>query len=143
MPDILITRKVYTPVSTQAELSIGGEFLCWTLEPPHAGANPGARRHCIPQGRYRASLYKSPKAGYTVILLHDVPGHDFIELHVGNYPSETDGCFLPGLRRNTDCVLESGRAFDALMEKVRGWAAINVVVLDTMYAEDMKGELAL
>ena len=50
----------------------------------------------IPDGTYPVTLYLSPKFGKTVLLLHDIPGHDMIEIHIGNRLDDTMGCILPG-----------------------------------------------
>lgn len=64
------------------------ELKCYGLNIPNESA--------ILEGIYKMSLYESPARHATVVLLHDVPGRDMIELHVGNYPKDTKGCILVG-----------------------------------------------
>lgn len=135
MPDILITRKVYTPKSTIGEVFVHGEFFCWSLEPP---AVPGSRYVCIPAGRYPATVYRSPRLAHNVILLADVPGRSYIEIHPLNYPHETEGCIGVGHERGTDYLGSSRAAFDTLMAVVRPWELITVIVVDTEYPEDIR-----
>lgn len=87
-------------------------FLPWclTLEP----ANP------IPAGRYGLSVYNSPKNGFPVYLLRDVPGYSYIEIHPGNTAADTEGCILVGksIEQWGDMVLaiiDSRKQFDKLM----------------------------
>lgn len=49
----------------------------------------------IPTGRYRLTLYHSPKHG-VVPLFHDVPGFTYIEMHAANKPEELRGCIAVG-----------------------------------------------
>ena len=52
---------------------------------------------CIPAGTYPVVKFNSPTKG-NVFLLKDVPGRDAIEIHIGNYRGDTEGCILPGSR---------------------------------------------
>jgi regulator of RNase E activity RraA len=51
--------------------------------------------------------------------LLDVPGFTGIRIHPGNSAADTDGCILVGLRRAADSVLDSRKAFEPLLEKIR------------------------
>ena len=55
-------------------------------------------RTAIPLGRYKMSLYQSPKHGL-VPLLHDVPGFTYIEIHKANEADELLGCIAVGRDR--------------------------------------------
>lgn len=46
-------------------------------------------------GVYPLSVYKSPKFNRDVLLLN-VPGHSFIEIHPADFAHELKGCFAPG-----------------------------------------------
>lgn len=50
----------------------------------------------LPNGIYTCTRYMSPKHGYVVFLVNDVPGHDHIEFHIGNYNRDSIGCILVG-----------------------------------------------
>jgi hypothetical protein len=75
---------------------------------------------CIPEGLYTAVKYMSPKRGYEVFELQNVPGRDSIEVHIGNYPSNTDGCILVGLEFGDYSIGSSKLAFDKFMNKLAG-----------------------
>jgi RHS repeat-associated protein len=69
----------------------------------------------IQAGTYTYVTYNSPTHG-SVLLLQDVPGRNFIEMHTGNYPGDTQGCLLPGTTRGTDFVGHSRDAFNQILE---------------------------
>jgi hypothetical protein len=110
--EIVNTRDTFTPRSTTGRLSVDGEDIGYVLEPT---LNPTAKPHAIPEGRYEATIYQSPRLGYRVLLLHDVPGFSMIEMHIGNWPKDTLGCQLPGLTRGVDVVGNSAVAFHKIM----------------------------
>ncbi len=68
-------------------------FKCLTLELPWK--NNQKSISCIPSGIYDVVKYKSPSKG-DVLLLKDVPGRTFIEIHAGNYTRQVEGCILVG-----------------------------------------------
>jgi Family of unknown function (DUF5675) len=113
---ILVERDTFTPLSTTGKLSIDGAFFCYTLEP--------VRR--IPAGTYAALVELSPKwttlrkYPFLVPLLQDVPGFTAIEIHIGNFPKDTEGCTLVGLDRSADAVLQSEDAFFQMMHRIAG-----------------------
>lgn len=74
----------------------------------------------IPQGRYKLSIVWSPKHGYMVPLVNDVPGFSAIEIHPGNTDRDTEGCLLLGLihQPGKDFVGASNAAWDNFMPKL-------------------------
>lgn len=106
---LLVKRIWKTEHSIIGELSIdGGTCECFTLERPEVA---------IPAGNYAVSFYDSPKNKRKVPLIL-VPGRKFIEIHIGNFPKETEGCLLVGSARSGDAVGHSKDAFEALMKKL-------------------------
>lgn len=57
-------------------------------------------RTCIPVGRYEIVLDMSGKYGPDTLTLKDVPGFRYIRIHAGNDEDDTEGCILPGLRKD-------------------------------------------
>lgn len=53
---------------------------------------------CIPAGRYVAEWTQTPKHPNGVYMLHNVPGRNAIEIHVGNTENDILGCILVGER---------------------------------------------
>ncbi len=97
--------------SSQDETTLGlfftdGEFLCYTLE-DEARAVKVAGETRIPAGLYDVTLrtvggkharyaarYKSMHKG--MLWVKDVPGFEYILIHVGNTDDDTAGCLLLG-----------------------------------------------
>lgn len=52
----------------------------------------------IPAGTYKIRRYHSPKRGYDVFVLCDVPGRSTIEIHPANTEEDVEGCIGVGLR---------------------------------------------
>ena len=52
-------------------------------------------KYVIPYGQWTCSLYDSPTHGW-VYMLQDVPGHDYLEIHIANVMQELKGCIALG-----------------------------------------------
>ncbi len=74
--------------STNGRLLVGGNEIARTLEP----ALPGNR---IPAGSYQGVIRTDGDLGWRVEL-KDVKGWEAVQIHKGNYPSNTKGCILVG-----------------------------------------------
>lgn len=113
MKELTVIRETYTSESTTGKLLWDGEFVCYTLE-PRADASQG-KPYCIPEGRYAVTLGWSNKRGCVVPCVCKVPGFSNIEIHMGNYPKDTEGCLLVGIGVYDDFVSGSRVAFEELM----------------------------
>jgi hypothetical protein len=124
--ELLIVRRKKTTLSTIGDLYIDGKKRYVTLEDTDRGltnemtleqikAIKVKTTTAIPTGRYKLSIYNSPKHG-KVLLVNNVPGFDMIEIHVGNYPKDTDGCTLVGMSVSSqpDMINSSKDAIAAL-----------------------------
>lgn len=86
---------------TLGYLTTPGGWGCYTLERPYM--NNMRNVSCIPEGNYALAARPSPliakitrgryTAGYEVT---GVMGRDFIMIHPGNFPTDTEGCILVG-----------------------------------------------
>ena len=99
------------------------KYLCATLEDEHRGVKvPGYTR--IPQGRYlltlrsEGSMHGKYKDRYGashrgMLWLRDVPGFEYVYIHVGNHSGDTSGCILVGygVDRIGGRVTSSDRAY--------------------------------
>ena len=80
---------------------------------------------CIPKGIYNCIVYESPTKG-TVYLLENVQDRSMIEIHVGNYNRDIEGCILVGEHFTDidgDCltdVTNSRSALDTLFKVFEG-----------------------
>lgn len=132
---LMVVRSVFTARSTISDLWIDSQWQCYGLEPTcrkQAGV-----KLAIPQGKYELVMYESPRmlkkvakwkaegkvlhplveAGRVPLLLK-VPAHDFVEIHPGNKPEDTEDCLLPGQGIAADWVSNSTPAWIALVTKI-------------------------
>jgi hypothetical protein len=114
---VTITRDLFTQQSTSGQLFIDGVFQCFTLEPVTRTDNVKPR--AIPEGIYALDIRFSPKHGRDVPHVENVPGFAEIELHIGNFPKDTEGCCLLGLTRSADFVGQSHGAFDKVFARLQ------------------------
>lgn len=114
MVEMVVQREVETALSITGRLFVSDQFEGFTLEPTRV--NPVHVGHpCVPTGRYRVVLSRSPHLGYVTPELGGVPGRSEIRFHVGNFPKDSLGCFLVGENRGEDAVWNSKEAFVKLM----------------------------
>jgi len=117
---LTIVRIDVTDHGVFGHLSCEGDpFNCLTLE-----------NHLlnIPSGTYKVTLYDSPEWGYKVPILHDVPGREFIEIHKGNWETNSKGCILVGMERDGFAIDSSGSAFQSLMNVLKDCDDISVTI---------------
>lgn len=115
--EIVVKRHTTTDRYTASELFIDRELFGHGLEPAWDTAGL-VKPRAIPPGRYKVVLAISPKRGIVVPHVLDVPGFKAIEMHIGNFPRDTEGCLLVGLDRRPGMVLRSADAFKVLMAKL-------------------------
>jgi len=126
MMQMLLQRTTQTFQSVEGELSVDGEFQCFTLEPAVREVSgqpvgywkvPG--KTAIPIGTYAVEVSYFARDGYYSPILDNVPGFLGIRIHIGNFPQDTEGCILVGTQMGDNQVLNSKVAFVALMAKVQ------------------------
>lgn len=113
---ITVQREVYTEKSTRGEMLIDGVHFCWTLEPRKDQSE--GKPYCIPAGTYQAVLQFSNRFRIITPHLLDVPGFTDIEIHPGNFWTDTEGCLMLGYDAAPDFIGLSRPAFTDFMEKV-------------------------
>ncbi len=100
--DLILTRHTFKEEGIFGDLSDNLFFSVFAVTLEHAyedfGTSMTSYLPKIPAGVYTCERYKSPKHGYDVFRLLDVPGSDYDEIHIGNYNSDSDGCILIGSR---------------------------------------------
>lgn len=84
---LLIQRKWKSPDTLEGELSIDGNYFCYTME--------RADLEHIPTGFYNVVMTFSPKFGRVMPLIL-VPGRDGIRFHSGVTYKDSEGCVLLG-----------------------------------------------
>lgn len=130
---ITVDRYLSTNEATLSRVSINGQFECYGLEDEHRAVKvPGETR--IPAGSYRVTLRKEGgfHSRYSadrrfrdihigMLWVRDVPGFEYILIHVGNFEKDTDGCLLLGDTRDEVrmAVYRSAEAYRRFYVKVR------------------------
>ena len=131
MINLLLIRDTFSKKSTIGELFINGERICDTLENPWVDNQRNIS--CIPEGVYPVRLRlprESATRDYLHLLVQEVPNRDFILVHRGNFPSQTQGCLLVGLGTEQDVVHNSVLAMDLLIKEILhlGGENINLII---------------
>jgi hypothetical protein len=119
---LTLQRTKFTDDSTIGRMEVG-DVIVTTLE-------DGKREHkiygetAIPTGTYQLELRN--EGGMSVrynrrypwhrgmIWLQDVPMFEWIYIHVGNYPRDTNGCILVGTTSGDDMIGSSRNAYKAI-----------------------------
>lgn len=104
-----LTRLDVTDKGVFGHLVIEG-FDCVTLERDDK---------LIPCGTYKVTRYHSPRLNRTVLLLHNVPGRDMIEIHNANWESQLEGCIAVGKKRNGFAIENSVATLENLLYALR------------------------
>ena len=102
---LTIERKLSSESCTMGYLVASGEVLCYTLELPWADNQNNIS--CIPAGTYAGILRYDKTDGWR-IQLENVPGRMGVQIHVGNYTSQIQGCVLVGSDASVDNCSVSG-----------------------------------
>ena len=113
--ELLVNRTTRSANSTIGQFSVNGDTFSYSLEPTDRGltSNMTAEqiaaikipdKTCIPTGTYNVTSYYSTKNGRNVPLLNNVTGYQYVEIHQGNFPKDTDGCLLLGVGEDVDYV---------------------------------------
>lgn len=114
----VIERMCFTDKATIGELSIDGEFFCYTLEDTCRTVKI-PKQTAIPPGRYELKITFSERFQKDMPLLLDVPNFEGVRIHSGNTPEDTDGCILVGMKRGVDVIYESRKAYDLLFQELK------------------------
>jgi hypothetical protein len=126
---ITIRRLFPTPTGITGVISVDGEPICWSLEPPW---RMNARNDsCIIPGAYLYKHYVSPKFERTCLQLHEVYGRDYVAVHPGNVRDDTKACILPGMYLGSlagkHAVMRSNMALDLIVGCTSAVGTIRVI----------------
>jgi hypothetical protein len=103
------------------------ECVCLSLE--HAYLNNtyaayGKYGPKVPSGIYTCTRRMSPKFGFEVFMLNNVPNCTFIEIHIGCFQEDSEGCILVGcgigIENGFTMLTDSKIAFDHFMQLQQG-----------------------
>lgn len=127
--ELKVLRFKFTELSTIGELYLNGTLFGYTLEDKDRGLTNAmslqeiqrikeSKVTCIPYGTYKIELYNSPKHKFLVPLLKEVPGFEYIEIEIGNYSQDSNGCILVGSSFRENMVQNSKVTFNKLMQEL-------------------------
>ncbi|HQW07332.1 MAG TPA: DUF5675 family protein [Flavobacteriales bacterium] len=109
--DLILQRNVHSSDYTLGEIRIAGKFECYTLEDEYREVKVKGETR-IPKGTYviklrkvggfHAKYLKRFGAAFHKGMLHvtNVPGFEYILIHLGNTEKDTAGCVLVGASRD-------------------------------------------
>lgn len=106
--NIRVNRDRRTQAAVTSLIDIDNVGFGVGLEP----ANP------LPAGVYECWLRWSVANRCWVIAVMNVPGHDNVEVHIGNSAKDTTLCLLVGLAREGDYITHSADAFELLWRRI-------------------------
>lgn len=93
--NLILTRNQFRPDGIFGFLKdFSGNQIAVTLE--HAYTDSGIWVPKLPDGTFICKRRLSPRFGYELFQIMGVPGHNFIEIHIGNYNEDSSGCVLLG-----------------------------------------------
>jgi hypothetical protein len=108
---------------TIGTMGVNNSSLAASLELPWNDNQQNMSR--IPAGTY-STILRYDHADAWRLELTGVPGHDHIQIHMGNWPSDSTGCILIGKVWNGGCKIEKSKeAYDALKLAFYGTATPN------------------
>lgn len=103
---------------TKGRIFCGKTPYGYTVEDQDRRLEEGAEKiygkTAMPLGRYKMSLYHSPKHGI-VPLFHDVPGFTYTEIHRANHAEELLGCVAVGKVPTEDGVAQCQIVLDRIV----------------------------
>jgi hypothetical protein len=119
-----VKRTSYNSNSITGEIFVNNKFIAHSLELAWNGNQKFVSS--IPAGTYDAILRYDKKDRWR-IQLSGVPNRTYIQIHVGNYPSDIQGCILAGTKvKNKKNVLQNSKvAYKKLKDAFYGSSSPN------------------
>lgn len=133
----LVQRKTPDATATMGEMFADGIHLCFTLEP----------KVPIEAGTYELTIYPSPHFNRLMPLVNGVPGHTGVEIHWGNWATNTEDCTLVGSVVGQDFVGHSVEEFDDIFLKIQASVEAGPTYITYLDAEptvpDLDGSITI
>jgi hypothetical protein len=124
--ETIIKRTILSDKTSIGQFYIDGAYFCFTLEDKTRAPNEPKvyGETAIPYGRYEIIFRKEGKMypdyakrfadidnARGMLWIRNIPGFEFVYLHVGNYGADTLGCPLVGMQYGVNEVTESTKAY--------------------------------
>ena len=123
----IVVKRIEHATSTTGEMRIDGVPQCVTLEDKCRADNEKKvyGETAIPYGKYKITLrtegtifddyknrFKDIRNERGTLWIRNIPGFEYVLIHVGNYCKDTLGCLLVGSRVVSDVeIAESTKAY--------------------------------
>ncbi|MCC2682362.1 MAG: hypothetical protein K0S36_1926 [Nitrosospira multiformis] len=127
--DLRVKRLEFSDDSTIGELSVDGEFECYTLEDKVRPVKIKGKT-AIPAGQYEVVINFSQRFQKPLPLLLNVPNFEGVRIHPGNISANTEGCILVGDTKGVNFIGQSRVAFDRLFEKMKAAAETQKIFIE-------------
>ena len=116
-----LIRKSQSEDFTLGELSIDGQFFCYTVEDKVRPVGEKVfGKTAIPAGTYKVIINMSNHFKKEMPLLLNVPGFEGVRIHSGNTAEDSEGCIIIGMVKTENGVGMSRVAFTKMMDKIKG-----------------------
>lgn len=130
--NLTLRRHQFLPDGVFGEiLDDHGDHLFVTLEHSYNQLENNWYAKIAP-GKYTCKRRRSPRFGFDVFQVMNVPGHSMIEIHPGNWDRDSDGCILIGYGISHSgqgiMVTDSRNAFKDFMNLQAGLNEFQLVV---------------
>ncbi len=127
--ELKLVRKEFYEDRTISDLYVDGVLFCQVLEDVDRGLDSSMSKEvisklkvygktAIPYGKYVVVISYSNRFEKLLPELLSVAGYGGIRIHPGNYPEDTEGCLLPGIKKGK-IVANSRATFKALFAKLK------------------------
>ncbi len=116
--ELRLERTERSGNSTIGELSVDGQFECYTLEDLERPEKIKGET-AISVGRYEVVISQSQRFGRLLPLLLNVPEFAGVRIHPGNTAADTEGCILVGVTKSEGFIGQSRVAFNQLFSKLK------------------------
>ena len=126
---LMLTRMFNKENATIGSIQVDGKYECLTLEDPRQDVKIDGETR-IPAGTYEIKLRKEGgmNAKYAIkyvwhkgmLWLQNVDNFEWVYIHIGNSPEDTQGCILVGSGCDIggEMVTGSGKAYYRIYEKI-------------------------
>ncbi|GJL76412.1 MAG TPA: DUF5675 family protein [Nitrosomonas sp.] len=127
--ELRLERTERSGNSTIGELSVDGQFECYTLEDLERPKKIKGET-AISVGRYEVIINHSQRFGRLLPLLLNVPEFEGVRIHPGNTAADTEGCILVGVTKSEGFIGQSRVAFEQLFNKLKAASGAEKIFIE-------------
>lgn len=127
--ELNVKRTDLSENCTIGELSVDGQFECYTLEDMVRPVKIKGVT-AISAGRYEVIINYSQRFNRQLPLLLNVPDFEGVRIHPGNTAADTEGCILVGQTKSAGFVGQSRLAFEQLFSKLQAASVTGKIFIE-------------